>query len=318
MKSKQKCSLVIPIYNASSYISSTLEALLSPSSPSIEIILVDDGSTDDSASICDAYAAKDDRIKVLHEAHHGVAHSRQVGLEVARGEYILYVDADDQVEPGMVVDMYHEAVMKKADLVICDYRELTHEGEVYCKQEPTALDGVAVLEDILDGKLYGALWNKMMRREWLLQTKTSFPLELTMREDLIFLSQCLPYASKIAYIPKAFYGYERRNASALTSHYVNESPAYYQQECLWVDLILENQFLLESTRQRLQAYLLELAYITLKSGLFDKPKWNAVFLKHPEILSYGTGYKKKMVSLAFKGHFTLARLLRTFISHLKS
>ena len=315
---KLSYSIIIPIYNASTYLAFSLESLLSQPFQDFELILVNDGSTDESASICDAYAAKDDRIKVLHEAHHGVAHSRQVGLETARGEYILYVDADDTVEPGMIVDMYQEAVTKKADLVICDYRELTHEGEVYRKQEPTSLDGVAVLEDILDGKLYGALWNKMMRREWLLQTKASFPLELTMREDLIFLSQCLPYASKIAYIPKAFYGYERRNASALTSHYVNESPAYYQQECLWVDLILENQFLLESTRQRLQAYLLELAYITLKSGLFDNPKWNAGFLKHPEILSYGTGYKKKMVSLAFKGHFALARLLRTFISHLKS
>lgn len=219
-------SLIIPIYNASSYLSSTLEALLSPSSPSIEIILVDDGSTDASPSICDDYAAKDERIKVLHEAHHGVAHSRQVGLEVTRGEYILYVDADDTVEPGMIVDMYQEAVTKKADLVICDYRELTHEGEVYRKQEPTSLDGVAVLEDILDGKLYGALWNKMMRREWLLRTKAAFPQQLTMREELVFLSQCLPYASKIAYIPKAYYGYERRNTSALTSHYVNESPAY--------------------------------------------------------------------------------------------
>lgn len=315
---KLSYSIIIPIYNASPYLAFSLESLLSQPFQDFELILVNDGSTDESASICDAYAAKDDRIKVLHEAHHGVAHSRQVGLETARGEYILYVDADDTVEPGMIVDMYQEAVTKKADLVICDYRELTHEGEVYRKQEPTSLDGVAVLEDILDGKLYGALWNKMMRREWLLQTKASFPLELTMREDLIFLSQCLPYASKIAYIPKAFYGYERRNVSALTSHYVNESPAYYQQECLWVDLILENQFLLESTRQRLQAYLLELAYITLKSGLFDNPKWNAGFLKHPEILSYGTGYKKKMVSLAFKGHFALARLLRTFISHLKS
>lgn len=315
---KLSYSIIIPIYNASTYLAFSLESLLSQPFQDFELILVDDGSTDESASICDAYAAKDDRIKVLHEAHHGVAHSRQVGLEAAKGVYILYVDADDQVEPDMIADMYQEAVTQKADMVICDYRELTHEGEVYRKQEPTSLDGVAVLEDILDGKLYGALWNKMMRREWLLQTKASFPLELTMREDLIFLSQCLPYASKIAYIPKAFYGYERRNASALTSHYVNESPAYYQQECLWVDLILENQFLLESTRQRLQAYLLELAYITLKSGLFVKPKWNAVFLKHLEILSYGTGYKKKMVSLAFKGHFALARLLRTFISHLKS
>lgn len=311
-------SLIIPIYNASSYLSSTLEALLSPFSPSIEIILVDDGSTDASPSICDDYAAKDERIKVLHEAHHGVAHSRQVGLEVTRGEYILYVDADDTVEPGMIVDMYQEAVTKKADLVICDYRELTHEGEVYRKQEPTALDGVAVLEDILDGKLYGALWNKMMRREWLLQTKAAFPQRLTMREDLIFLSQCLPYASKIAYIPKAYYGYERRNTSALTSHYVNESPAYYIQECLWVDLILQNQFLKEATRQRLEQYLMQLAYITLHRGLFDKHKWYETFLKHPEILSLGMGYKNKIVNLAFHGHFALARFIRTFISHLKS
>ena len=313
-----KVSIIMPVYNASSYIVQSVSQILSQPLYDIELLLVDDGSTDESASICDAYAEKDERIRVLHEPHSGVAHSRQVGLEAAKGVYILYVDADDQVEPDMIADMYQEAVSQKADMVICDYRELTYDGEVYRKQDPTALSGEAILEDILSGKLYGALWNKMMRREWLLQTKASFPLELAMREDLIFLSQCLPYASKIAYIPKAYYGYERRNTSALTSHYVNESPAYYQQECLWVDLILENQFLLESTRQRLQAYLLELAYITLKSGLFDKPKWNAVFLKHPEILSYGTGYKKKMVSLAFKGHFALARLLRTFISHLKS
>lgn len=311
-------SLIIPIYNASTYLAFSLESLLSQPFQDFELILVDDGSTDASPSICDEYAAKDERIRVLHEPHSGVANSRQVGLEAAKGMYILYVDADDQVDPCMIADMYQVAVDQEADMVLCDYRELTHEGEVYRKQEPTALDGVAVLEDILDGKLYGALWNKMMRREWLLLTKAAFPQRLTMREDLVFLSQCLPYASKIAYLPKAYYGYERRNASALTSHYVNESPAYYQQECLWVDLILENQFLLESTRQRLQTYLLELAYITLKSGLFDKPKWNAVFLKHPEILSYGTGYKKKMVSLAFNGHFALARLLRTFISHLKS
>lgn len=286
-------SLIIPIYNASTYLAFSLESLLSQPFQDFELILVDDGSTDASPSICDEYAAKDERIRVLHEPHSGVANSRQVGLEAAKGMYILYVDADDQVDPCMIADMYQVAVDQEADMVFCDYRELTHEGEVYRKQEPTALDGVAVLEDILDGKLYGALWNKMMRREWLLQTKAAFPQRLTMREDLVFLSQCLPYASKIAYIPKAYYGYERRNASALTSHYVNESLAYYQQECLWVDLILENQFLLASTRQQLQTYLLELAYITLKSGLFDKPKWNAVFLKHPEILSYGTGYKKK-------------------------
>lgn len=311
-------SIIIPIYNASSYLHSCLDSLLSQPIQDFELILVDDGSTDNSASICGAYVAKDERIKILHEPHKGVAHSRQLGLEQARGEYILYVDADDRVAPEMIADMYWTAINEKADIVICDYLELTHDGEVYRKQQPTLLSGVAILEDILEGRLYGALWNKMMRREWLLQTKASFPQCLTMREDLIFLSRCLPYASKIAYIPKAYYGYERRNTSALTNRYVDESPFYYEQECLWVDLILENLFLRETTRRRLQGYLLTLAYITLKKNLFDKQKWEATFLKHPEILTIGTGYKKSIVGMAFNGHFDMAQRIRTLISRLKS
>lgn len=311
-------SLIIPIYNASSYLSSTLEALLSPSSPSIEIILVDDGSTDASPSICDDYAAKDERIKVLHEPHSGVAHSRQVGLEAAKGDYLLYVDADDQVNPGMIADMYQEAVSQKADMVICDYRELTYDGEVYRKQEPTALSGEAVLEDILSGKLYGALWNKMMRREWLMKTKAAFPQELTMREDLIFLSQCLPYAQKIAYIAKAYYGYERRNTSALTSNYLNESPSYYDQESLWVSLILKNKSLSNSIRLQLERYYFKLSYITLLKGLFDKQLWNERFKSHENLLDYGSGFRKTIVSFAFCGHFRIAQFMRTIISKIKS
>ena len=266
---KLSYSIIIPIYNASTYLVFSLESLLSQPFQDFELILVDDGSTDESASICDEYAEKDERIRVLHEPHSGFAHSRQVGLEAAKGVYILYVDADDQVEPDMIADMYQEAVTQKADMVICDYRELTYDGEVYRKQEPTALSGEAVLEDILSGKLYGALWNKMMRKEWLMKTKASFPQELTMREDLIFLSQCLPYAQKIAYIAKAYYGYERRNTSALTSNYLNESPSYYDQESLWVSLILKNKSLSNSIRLQLERYYFKLSYITLLKKSFS-------------------------------------------------
>ena len=128
-------SLIIPIYNASTYLAFSLESLLSQPFQDFELILVDDGSTDASPSICDEYAAKDERIRVLHEPHSGVANSRQVGLEAAKGMYILYVDADDQVDPCMIADMYQVAVDQEADMVLCDYRELTHEGEVYRKQE---------------------------------------------------------------------------------------------------------------------------------------------------------------------------------------
>lgn len=311
-------SIIIPLYNASSYLHYSIVALLSQPFQDMEIILVDDGSTDGSSAICDEYAEKDCRIRVFHEAHSGVAHSRQVGLEHAIGEYILYVDADDQVNANMVSEMYDEAIRQQADMVICDYRELTHDGEVYQKQEPTVLDGVTVLDDILNGKLYGALWNKMMRREWLHETKACFPQELTMREDLIFLSQCLPFAKKITYIPKPFYGYERRNATALTSNYVNETPSYYNQESLWVSLILKNAYLTKETCLRLEQYFFRLSYITLKHGLFDKSIWNERFQIHKDLLAYGSGFRKAIVSLACHGHFLVAQILRTLISKVKS
>lgn len=311
-------SIIIPLYNASSYLYHSLDTLLSQSFQDIEIILVDDGSTDESPAICDEYARKDGRIKVFHEAHSGVAHSRQVGLDHAIGEYILYVDVDDQVQPDMISEMYQLAEVQQADMVICDYRELTHHGEVYHAQKPTALDGVTILDDILNGRLYGALWNKMMRREWLMKTKASFPQELTMREDLIFLSQCLPYAQKIAYIAKAYYGYERRNTSALTSNYLNESPSYYNQESLWVSLILKNKSLSNSIRLQLERYYFKLSYITLLKGLFEKQLWNERFKSHENLLDYGSGFRKPIVSFAFCGHFRIAQFMRTIISRIKS
>jgi len=203
-------------------------------------------------------------------------------------------------------------------MVICDYRELTHDGEVYRKQEPSTLSGVVVLNEILSGKLYGALWNKMMRREWLMKTKAAFPQELTMREDLIFLSQCLPYAQKIAYIAKAYYGYERRNTSALTSNYLNESPSYYNQESLWVSLILKNKSLSNSIRLQLERYYFRLSYISLLKGLFDKLLWNERFKSHENLLDYGSGFRKTIVSFAFCGHFHIAQFMRTIISKIKS
>lgn len=313
-----KLSIIIPVYNASSYLPICLERLLTQPFQSIEIILIDDGSTDNSASICDEYAQNDHRIRVKHELHAGVAHSRQIGLEEAQGNYILYVDADDVVDSDMITDMYQKAINENADLVICDYRELKHDGEVYRKQEPLTLSGVVVLNEILCGKLYGALWNKMMRREWLMKTKASFPQELTMREDLIFLSQCLPYAQKIAYIAKAYYGYERRNTSALTSNYLNETPSYYDQESLWVSLILKNKSLSNSIRLQLERYYFKLSYITLLKGLFDKQLWNERFKSHENLLDYGSGFRKTIVSFAFCDHFRIAQFMRTIISKIKS
>ena len=311
-------SVIITTYNASLFLCSCLERILRQSHLNFELLLINDGSTDSTGEICDEYAKKDKRIKVFHEQHKGVAHARQVGLDNAKGEYILYIDADDIIEPTMLVELYNTAKMTDAELVICDYTELTNSGTVYRKQEPTSRTGIGVLEDILNGILYGALWNKLIKTDCIRKSQAMFPVDLTMREDLVFLAQVLPTIYNVEYMPKSLYGYERRNTSSLTNNYVNESIQYYRQELLWNRYVIDNQGVSLRIRNKRLQYYHELAYITLRSDLLSKEDWKTFFVPYAQRMKLvGIGYKKALVLLALNGHFTIARIIRTIISKIK-
>ena len=99
---------------------------------------------------------------------------------------------------------------------------------------------------------------------------------------------------------------------------MNESPSYYNQESLWVSLILKNKSLSNSIRLQLERYYFKLSYITLLKGLFDKQLWNERFKSHENLLDYGSGFRKTIVSFAFCGHFRIAQFMRTIISKIKS
>lgn len=311
-------SIAIVLYNVEQYIPVCIKSILDQTFHDFELLLVDDGSTDDSTRLCDEWAAKDKRISVIHMDHLGVAHAREVALENAGGEYLLYVDADDKIEGDLLEQMMNKARETDADMVICDYKELTREGEILRSQQPSSLDGVSVLDDILTGKLHGALWNKLLRREWLLESKAHFPQMLSMREDLVFLSQCLPTVQRIAYLPKALYVYNRLNSASLTSNYLDESADYYQQEVMWIKCILPNKALKQSTRLKLQSYYCELAYITLRHDLFTKKQWHDVFAGDTQdLLSSGRDYKQVIVWLALHRCYYLATFLRTLLSKIR-
>lgn len=311
-------SIIVPVYKAEAYIDECIQDILGQTFKDFELLLILDGSYDNSEEICDKWALRDSRIKVIKEEHAGVAHARQVGIDNAKGEYILFVDADDIVSPTMLEEMYNFAKDQDADIVVSDFTELTHEGDIYRSQEPTALNGISILKDILNGKIYGALWNKLIRTETIRKSKAHFTEVLTMREDLIFLSELLPHVDKVAYVPKAFYGYERRNVSSLTNKYLDESVGYYRQEVLWNSLILQNQYISESSRNKFLNYYSQLAYITLKKGLFDKIEWNKYFQPYKLLIrEIHNGYKSKIVAVALNGNFVIAQFLRTIVSKLR-
>lgn len=114
-------SIIVPIYNAEKYLQKCIDSVLSQTFKDWECILVDDGSPDRCGEICDEYAKNDNRFKVIHQVNGGVSSARQIGHDLANGEYTIHIDPDDWVEPTMIEELYSKARSEDSDMVICDY-----------------------------------------------------------------------------------------------------------------------------------------------------------------------------------------------------
>ena len=129
IKQAKKISIIIPVYNVEAYLDRCIQSVIHQTYQNLEIILVDDGSTDHSPQMCDAYAQIDERIKVVHKSNGGLSDARNAGLMVATGTYIGYVDSDDWIELEMYERMYAACIEHQAELAVCRYRnEYTTKG----------------------------------------------------------------------------------------------------------------------------------------------------------------------------------------------
>ena len=130
-----KISVIVPVYKAEEYLHRCVDSILAQSFTGFELILINDGSPDNSGAICDEYAQKDNRVKVIHKENGGVASARQCGIDNATGEYTIHADPDDWVEPTMLEELYNKAVEENADMVVCDFYVNTHKSCVYRTQQ---------------------------------------------------------------------------------------------------------------------------------------------------------------------------------------
>jgi glycosyltransferase involved in cell wall biosynthesis len=120
MEKQPLISIIVPVYKVEKFLSKCVDSILNQTYRNIEIILIDDGSPDNSPAICDEYAEKDNRIKVIHQRNAGLAGARNAGLAICRGEYIAFVDSDDYIEPNMMEAMLNAAVNNDCDIVRCN------------------------------------------------------------------------------------------------------------------------------------------------------------------------------------------------------
>ena len=219
--SKPLVSIIIPVYNVELYLSKCIDSILAQSFTDWECILVDDGSKDNSGSICDNYALKDNRIKVIHQNNRGVSIARQVGIDNVCGEYSIHIDPDDWGESNMIEELYNKAKSDDADMVICDY--FKHEGGVqqYINQRPNLLEPIKIIEQMLTTnmypQLYGSCCNKLVRCSCFNSSDNLIrfePEDLSLGEDVVFNCRLLmSTVHRVSYLNKAFYHYEVRSNS---------------------------------------------------------------------------------------------------------
>lgn len=207
--SEPKISVIVPIYKAEKYVRRCIDSILAQTFEDFELLLIDDGSPDNSGKICDEYSHKDSRIRVVHKENGGVSSARQCGLYYARGEYIIHADPDDWIDEDMYEEMYNEAIHREADLVICDFKfEYSNSKSLTVFQDFEQLNSLSVLKKIYQC-MYGCCWNKLVKRSCIINYNIQFPKELFYGEDLYVNTCLLSHPIKIAYVSKPFYHYDQ-------------------------------------------------------------------------------------------------------------
>ena len=200
-----KVSIVIPVYNKAEYISDCLESLLQQDFDDFEIVAVNDGSTDDSGRICDEKAAQDSRIKVIHTENGGVTVARRKGVEQAKGEYIMFVDADDKLLPNAIKTLYKAIIDSGADEVIGTYKN--QYGNSYDSGWRGFMPCEPLVRNLLSIKnSFCVLWGIMFRKS-LLDGCLNAPREIVEREDSLMQIKCLMKSPKVYFIADAVYLY---------------------------------------------------------------------------------------------------------------
>ena len=213
-QSKIKVSVIVAVYQVEKYIHKCLDSIQKQTLNGFEVLLIDDGSKDNSGNICDEYAQKDGRFRVIHKENGGVSTARQVGLNNAIGEYVIHVDPDDWIEKNMLEDLYYEATASNSDMVVCDYYQEINGKSSYIKQVPNLQSNKYYFYDLIN-KLHGSCWNKLTRRSCFSKYNISFFPQMIMWEDLFINLQLIEQPIKISYLPHAYYHYdESTNASS--------------------------------------------------------------------------------------------------------
>lgn len=292
-------SIILPVYNVAPYLKRCIHSVLDQSFQDYEMILVDDGSTDESPEICDAYAEAYEQIRVIHKRNGGLSSARNTGLEEAQGTYVWWVDSDDWIDPEALNILHRVSCDKLPDVVKFNYYRVEGGQKKVSSNASPGLYEDANRDLLMNKAFYTAgkyglsVWSHIYRRSFLKVHSMPFISErIVGSEDYLFNLSLYPYAEKMIVIPDALYFYEMRQGS-LTQQYKQNMPHKYGQLYGQLKQVYQKLNLLEKYENRICFfYVWHLLrgtcipneyYVSETHSLADGRGNIRIFLKAPEV-----------------------------------
>lgn len=228
-----KISVIMPVYKVEEYVGKAIESIQSQTLTEWEFLIVDDGTPDRSGEICDAYAAKDDRIHVIHKENGGAPSARNTAIDIAKGEYLYFLDSDDWAEPTMLEDMYNLAKRDNAQLVVAGfYIDTYYDKEHYVTDDYVVDDAVYANKEefrknaykLFDKNLLYTPWNKLFEAKYIMDNNLRFPT--TFWDDFPFNVSVVRNIERVTVTSKQYYHFLRARAESETTAY---RPGMYEK-----------------------------------------------------------------------------------------
>lgn len=330
-------SIIIPIYNAERFLKQCIDSVLKQSYENLEIILLDDGSCDSSSSICDDYAIRDDRVKVLHLKNGGVSNARNIGINYAKGEWIMFLDADDYVDQFICEKLHQLAIEENCEMVSCSYcndyqnTKITI-GENNGKTWILNNKKNEVIKDTLTEKniylhkfptrVY--IWGKLFKKSVIVKNNIQFPLEIHPIEDLIFLSLVELELDRIGFLDEALYFYRQVAVSCMHAkkdYLINTKKAimYIYQNKKLESIFLKNEWIHVGLAQIISGVLLTLdycgyncfVYSRYMKEYFEKGIFRDILNECKGECAFNNRYRRVIVKFLYKKNYLGVWLILT-------
>lgn len=224
-----KISVIVPVYNVQKYLSRCIDSILAQTFTDFELLLIDDGSKDNSGKICDEYAKKDTRIQVFHKENGGVSSARNLGLYNAMGEWIAFIDSDDFIEVNYLYNLIKLIICNK-QLIMVGYKSFGTNNNSFHRFKCQTLNKDNLIKYIFTEKLliyYASPWGKLYNHQILKDNKIIFPLDVSWGEDRIFNILYIYMIDKLSLSDTIDYNYNTTNALSL-SHKINDFSSEWQ------------------------------------------------------------------------------------------